>query len=79
MRGAIPPLIQYAFMAWCSVKIKHRDNVMFIFTFFLVNSCHSFSSEARSLHCLSTSHVAYLSILVVGFKCRLEAEGNYVT
>jgi hypothetical protein len=20
MRGAIPPLLQYAFMAWCSVK-----------------------------------------------------------
>jgi hypothetical protein len=28
MRGAIPPLPQYAFMAWCLVK--HRDN--FIFT-----------------------------------------------
>jgi hypothetical protein len=29
MRGAIPPLHLYAFMAWCLVK--HRDN----FTFFL--------------------------------------------
>jgi hypothetical protein len=29
MRGAIPPLPQYAFMAWCSVK--HREN----FTFYL--------------------------------------------
>jgi hypothetical protein len=27
MRGAIPPLPQYAFMAWCSVK-KHRDNFL---------------------------------------------------
>jgi len=26
MRGAIPPLPQYAFMAWCLVKKKHRDN-----------------------------------------------------
>jgi hypothetical protein len=26
MRGAIPPLRQYAFTAWCSVKEKHRDN-----------------------------------------------------
>jgi hypothetical protein len=28
MSGAIPPLLQYAFMAWCSVKKKkkHRDN-----------------------------------------------------
>jgi hypothetical protein len=24
MRGAILPLPQYAFMAWCSVKKKHR-------------------------------------------------------
>jgi hypothetical protein len=31
MRGAIPPLSQYAFMAWCSVKKKLRDN----FTFYL--------------------------------------------
>jgi hypothetical protein len=29
MRGAIPPLLQYVFMAWC--LIKHRD----IFTFIL--------------------------------------------
>jgi hypothetical protein len=28
MRGAIPPLSQYAFMAWCLVK--HRDNFTFI-------------------------------------------------
>jgi hypothetical protein len=27
MRGAIPPLPQYAFMAWCLVK--HRDNFTF--------------------------------------------------
>jgi hypothetical protein len=29
MRGAIPPLYQYVFMAWCLVK--HRDNFTFIF------------------------------------------------
>jgi len=28
MRGAIPPLSQYAFMAWCLVK--HRDNFTFL-------------------------------------------------
>jgi hypothetical protein len=28
MRGVIPPLPQYAFMAWCSVK-KHKDNFTF--------------------------------------------------
>jgi hypothetical protein len=26
MRGAIPPLLQYAFMELCSVKTKHREN-----------------------------------------------------
>jgi hypothetical protein len=31
MRGTIPPLPQYAFMAWCLVK--HRDN--FNFTFYV--------------------------------------------
>jgi hypothetical protein len=29
MRGAIPPLPQYVFMAWCLVK--HRDNFTFYF------------------------------------------------
>jgi hypothetical protein len=29
MRGAIPPLSQYVFMAWCLVK--HRDNFTFTF------------------------------------------------
>jgi len=28
MSGAIPPLPQYAFNAWCSIK-KHRDNFTF--------------------------------------------------
>jgi len=39
MRGAIPPLPQYAFMAWCSVK-KHRGN--FTFTFTLIGILHTF-------------------------------------
>jgi len=28
MRGAVPPLLQYVFMAWCLVK--HRDNFTFL-------------------------------------------------
>jgi hypothetical protein len=36
MSGAILPLPQYAFMAWCLVK-KHRDN--FTFTFYKIK-CH---------------------------------------
>jgi hypothetical protein len=35
MRGAIPPLSQYVFMAWCLVK--HRDNFTFPLTFTLVS------------------------------------------
>jgi len=31
MRGSIPPIPQYLFMAWCLVK--HRDN--FTFTFYI--------------------------------------------
>jgi hypothetical protein len=30
MRGAIPPLLQYVFMAWCLVK--HRDNFTFFYS-----------------------------------------------
>jgi hypothetical protein len=33
MSGAIIPLPQYAFMAWYSVKKKHRDK--FTFTFYV--------------------------------------------
>jgi hypothetical protein len=34
MNGAVPPLLQYAFIAWCSVKKKHGDNFTFTFTFY---------------------------------------------
>jgi hypothetical protein len=33
MRGAIPPLPEYAFMTWCSVKKQHRNNFNFTFKF----------------------------------------------
>jgi hypothetical protein len=42
MRGAIPPLPQYVFMAWCLVK--HRDN----FTFSTNDTCYS-TKTAQSL------------------------------
>jgi hypothetical protein len=35
MRGAIPPLPQYAFIALCLVK--HRDNFTFTFTYLFVH------------------------------------------
>jgi hypothetical protein len=31
MRGAIPPLTQYAFMAWCSVKPEGKLNVYLLY------------------------------------------------
>jgi hypothetical protein len=41
MCGTIPPLPQYAFMAWCSVK--NREN----FTFVTFYHAHVFLSEER--------------------------------
>jgi hypothetical protein len=35
MNVAVPPLPQYTFMAWCSVKKKHRGN----FTFTSLDIC----------------------------------------
>jgi hypothetical protein len=65
MRGAIPPLPQYVFMAWCSVK--HRDNFTFIFYLTdqnctqeeiksrlnLVNACYRSVLNILSSHLLS--------------------------
>jgi hypothetical protein len=34
MRGAIPPLLKYVFMAWCLVK--HRDNFTFFTLYYTV-------------------------------------------
>jgi hypothetical protein len=31
MRGSVPPISQYALMAWCSVKKEHRGNFTFTF------------------------------------------------
>jgi hypothetical protein len=32
MRGSLPLLPQYSFMAWCSVKKQHKDSFVFAFT-----------------------------------------------
>jgi hypothetical protein len=55
MRGAIPPLTQYVFVAWCLVK--HRDN--FTFTF------HQYKLERyvqnfHALHEMRDWKVAYI-------------------
>jgi hypothetical protein len=44
MHGAIPPLPQYAFMAWCSFKTKkHRD-----YTFYLTIEKENYEQEFDS-------------------------------
>jgi hypothetical protein len=54
MRGAIPPLPQYAFMVWCLVK--HKDNFTFTFTFTFYNS--SFTLAASNCpYCTLTTHI----------------------
>jgi len=45
MRGAIPPLPQYVFMAWCLVK--HRDN--FTFPFYAIRTVNIFSRFSNAL------------------------------
>jgi hypothetical protein len=48
MRGAIPPLPEYVFMAWCLVK--HKDNFKFTFTFMFKLYLFGFSKlHLRSL------------------------------
>jgi hypothetical protein len=48
MRGAVPPLPQYAFMAWCLAK--HRDS----FTFYLSKEISKYfkltALESKRLH-----------------------------
>jgi hypothetical protein len=47
MRGAIPPLLQYAFMAWCLVK--HRDKFTFYLYLYHVNEWPT--SHSNLCHC----------------------------
>jgi hypothetical protein len=57
MRGAIPPLPQYDFMAWCSVIEKHRDNFTFTLLF-----CVLVSHEPSDVfHCCCVLTVCFWS------------------
>jgi len=71
MHGAIPPLPQYAFMAWCSVKAQGQPN-FFTLQVFLIscvgvefNTVQSTSnkSDRLEINCQSehtaTHHVGY--------------------
>jgi hypothetical protein len=59
MSGAIPPLRQYAFIVWCSVKKERRDN--FTFTFYIEGELNflaflfGFSAEMLE-SCLKLDH-----------------------
>jgi hypothetical protein len=46
MRGAIPPLPQYVFMAWFSVKYKENFTFTFTFTFCLGSELITFFAFA---------------------------------
>jgi hypothetical protein len=58
MRGAIPPLLQYAFMAWCLVK--HKNN--FTFTFY-VSVSRGHYQTVGSLN-LKRTHLKYVNSIV---------------
>jgi len=45
MRGAMPPLTQYVFMAWCLVK--HRDNFTLLYLY-VINTEDSFRPSSMS-------------------------------
>jgi hypothetical protein len=36
MRGVIPPLTQYAFMVWCSVKKAHGQFIIIIIIIIII-------------------------------------------
>jgi hypothetical protein len=46
MRGAMPPLPQYKFMAWCSVQIISHTKCVFMFFVWLSKELHMNSSPS---------------------------------
>jgi hypothetical protein len=64
MSGAIFPLRQYAFVAWCSIEKKHRDN--FTFTFIIsISSSKVSSSASRVVTVVSISVVVSPAAVLV--------------
>jgi hypothetical protein len=55
MSGAIPPLRQYVFMAWCLVK--HRDNFTFMTLKTHTNYRHLASNERTSVKYANWTYV----------------------
>jgi hypothetical protein len=56
MHGAIPPLLQYSFMAWCSVKKKARGQLYL----YLTTAPKTMSRYSR------TGGVSLYSVLIEG-------------
>jgi hypothetical protein len=49
MRGAIPPLPQYVFIAWCLVKHRHNFTFYLYEAGFEIRSFHGGEDSSRSL------------------------------
>jgi hypothetical protein len=66
MRGAIPPLPQYVFMAWCLVK--HRDNFNLM----------ELTTGSNALLLLPNKVRSYIIIVVIDFEnvCRFCSTDN---
>jgi hypothetical protein len=47
MRGAIPPLPQYSFIAWCSVKKRRRDRFIFLTLLDIVKAYLAFTEICK--------------------------------
>jgi hypothetical protein len=76
MRGAIPPFPQYAFMAWCLVKL--RDNFTFTFSNkernIVKQCCSLYSQSMKALGCLSEDVVGCCDVVT----CQLVSSVAYL-
>jgi hypothetical protein len=59
MSGAVSPVIQYAFMTWCPVKTRHRDNFTFTLTVLVVKKCPDATELLASLPCSQSDFEYY--------------------
>jgi hypothetical protein len=73
MSGAISLFPQYTFMAWYSVKKKHRDNFTFTLLSDTFNLCSSLTVKNQVSHPYKmTGKIMVLHILISVFKDEME-------
>jgi hypothetical protein len=60
MRGDIPPVPQYVFLAWCLVQ--HRDNFTFLPFAFWIRMCYV-SLRSTYIRCSKTIHYGFTELL----------------